>query len=51
MEDKAVKLVCYPVSGEPPLIRPASPARQWMDETRHRKANRCLPLLIANAAG
>jgi hypothetical protein len=50
-QDKAVKLVCYPVSGEPPLIRPASTSRQWMDDSHDNKANRCLPLLIANAAG
>ena len=25
--------------------------RQWMDETRHRHAYRCLPLTIANSMG
>lgn len=46
-----MKLVCYPVSGEPPKIRPARAARQWMEGTPNRFASRCLPLAIANAAG
>src|SRR5688572_15701160 len=32
-------------------IRPAPPARAWMDETPERFAYRCLPLVIANTHG
>lgn len=32
-------------------IRPASPRRQWMDETQDRYAYRCIPLSIANSSG
>ncbi len=32
-------------------IEPASPSRDWMDQTRDRFAYRCLPLVIANQHG
>ncbi|MEO1067251.1 MAG: DUF6065 family protein [Pseudomonadota bacterium] len=46
-----MKFTCYPISGPPPKIRPASPERDWMDATSDRYAYRCLPLSIANASG
>lgn len=46
-----MKLVCYPVTNEPPTIRPAEVTRGWMDETPQKFAYRCLPLNIANAQG
>ena len=33
------------------LIRPASPRREWMDQTTRKFAYRCLPLTIANQYG
>ena len=44
-------LVCYVYEGWEPLIRPASPKRDWMEGTTDRFAYRCLPLAIANAHG
>lgn len=46
-----MKLICYPTSGEVPAIVPAPMERQWMEDTPHRFAYRCLPLNIANAHG
>src|SRR5580693_4906424 len=46
-----MKLICYPVSGDPPLIIPAPRERAWMSETRNSFAYRCLPLDMANAHG
>jgi antitoxin (DNA-binding transcriptional repressor) of toxin-antitoxin stability system len=45
-------LIAYRLHAAPvlPLV-PASRARQWMEETPRRFAQRCLPLLIANQAG
>ena len=44
-----MKLICYPTTAEPPVIRPAALTRRWMDETGEKFAYRCLPLNIANA--
>jgi hypothetical protein len=47
----AMRLVCYPTSGEPPCIVPAPVERGWMDRMDNGFAYRCLPLNIANAHG
>lgn len=44
-------LICYLQPGWRPHIRPAEPARAWMDATSDAFAYRCLPLNIANAHG
>ena len=43
--------ICYLHESWQPLIRPAEPARGWMDATPEAFAYRCLPLNIANAHG
>lgn len=45
------ELICYTYDGWAPRLRPASPERDWMDQTADRFAYRCLPLAIANAHG
>ncbi len=44
-------LICYTYPGWQPRIRPASPKRDWMEQSPERFAYRCLPLAIANAHG
>jgi len=45
-------LIAYRLIEQSPIPIKKSPAmREWMEKTPHRFANRCLPLLIANAAG
>jgi hypothetical protein len=46
-----MRLICYPTSGEAPILVPASVERAWMDRTDSGFAYRCLPLNIANAHG
>lgn len=46
-----MRLICYPTSGAPPLIRTAPVERDWMGATPEQFAYRCLPLNIANAHG
>lgn len=46
-----MKLICHPLSDEPPAIRPAESRRDWMDETPESFAYRCLPLAVANQHG
>lgn len=46
-----MKIIAYKTVPEPMGLRPASNERQWMDETPHKYAYRCLPLQIANASG
>ncbi len=46
-----MELLCYLHPGWEPLIRPAEPTREWMDNTPEAFAYRCLPLNIANAHG
>ncbi|HEV2673935.1 MAG TPA: DUF6065 family protein [Aliidongia sp.] len=46
-----MRLICYPTSGAPPLIRTAPVERDWMTATPEGFAYRCLPLNIANAYG
>jgi hypothetical protein len=45
------KLIAYRVHPIGQRIVPGQSRRQWMDETRHRFAYRCLPLTIANSMG
>lgn len=45
------RLTAYRLHAGAAPIRPAVPARDWMDATRERYAYRCLPLSIANASG
>jgi hypothetical protein len=46
-----MRLICYPVTADRPVIRPASRNRLWMDRTPEQYAYRCLPLVMANAHG
>jgi hypothetical protein len=46
-----MRITLYPLTSEPPLIRPAEMDRHWMDETPDRFAYRCLPLNMANQHG
>lgn len=46
-----MKLHCYALTPEPPVLVPANPSRAWMDAFPDRHAYRCLPLSIANAHG
>jgi Family of unknown function (DUF6065) len=46
-----MRLICYPLGGRTPKIRPAPQRRPWMDGTPEAFANRCLPLVIANSHG
>ena len=46
-----MKLVCYALSPNPLVLRPAPVTREWMDRIPDRHAYRCLPLNIANAHG
>ena len=46
-----MKLTCFPVGTFPVAIEPAPGDREWMDDTRQRFANRCLPLVAANTHG
>jgi hypothetical protein len=48
---ETVKLVAYTTSGHSPRIRPASAAREWMDQLPEGFGYRCLPLNIANMHG
>ena len=46
-----MKLLCYKLHHDAPPLVPASPTRDWMDQSSDRFAYRCLPLNIANAYG
>lgn len=46
-----MNLIAYVLPGHPFGIRPADAARDWMDASASGFANRCLPLMIANAHG
>ena len=46
-----MKLICHPLSEDPPPLRAAPAKRDWMDATPEAYAYRCLPLTIANAHG
>lgn len=46
-----MKLIAYPLSGPPPKIRVAKPARDWLDALPEQFAYRCLPLNIASQHG
>ncbi|MGE3617764.1 MAG: DUF6065 family protein [Gemmatimonadales bacterium] len=45
------RLTAYRLVANPPVIRPGVVRKDWMDETPHRFAYRCLPLTIANTFG
>jgi uncharacterized protein DUF6065/SapC protein len=47
----AMKLSFYATDAVATAPQPASPTRQWMDETSQAFAYRCLPLNVANAHG
>ena len=46
-----MKITFYALTPTPPVLRPATSTRAWMDATPDRHAYRCLPLAIANAHG
>ena len=46
-----MNLTAFMLGESAPLIRPAPPARDWMDQTGDRFAYRCLPLTVANTHG
>jgi hypothetical protein len=46
-----MRLIAYPVSGEPPRVVPAGTRRGWMDLTPGKFAYHCLPLVVANSHG
>jgi len=46
-----MKLTCYALKPDPPIIRPAMTTRAWMDRIPDNHAYRCLPLNIANSHG
>ena len=46
-----MRLTAYRMSPEAPVLRPAEPAREWMESTGDRFAYRCLPLTVANTHG
>lgn len=46
-----MKLVCYPTTASPPVLRPAPTQRGWMDRLPREFGYRCLPLTIANSHG
>jgi hypothetical protein len=48
---EAPRLTAYVVDGHELHIRPAPLERDWMDDSDHRFAYRCLPLNIANTHG
>ena len=46
-----VKLTCYAIGADAPMIRAAPATRAWMDGVIDNHAYRCLPLAIANSHG
>lgn len=46
-----MRLTAFKLGHKAPVIRPATPSREWMDATRERFAYRCLPLTMANTHG
>lgn len=46
-----MRLVAYRTHPRVPALRPASPRREWMDETTNHFAYRCLPLTIGSQYG
>jgi hypothetical protein len=49
--NRLMKLVCYALKPDAPVIRPAPTTRAWMDKIDDNHAYRCLPLNIANSHG
>jgi len=48
---KVMKITAYTVTTNPLQLIPASPKREWMDNSNTKYAYRCLPLSIANSYG
>ncbi len=46
-----MKLTCYALKPDPPVLRTAPSTRAWMDRIPDNHACRCLPLNIANTHG
>lgn len=46
-----MRLECFALSPDPPVLQPARPTRDWMDRITGHHAYRCLPLAIANTYG
>lgn len=46
-----MRLIAYRTTPAPPVIRPASPRRAWMDATLNKFAYRCLPLTMGSQYG
>jgi len=46
-----MRLTAYQIASTAPVLRPASPRREWMDATTRRFVYRCLPLTMANQHG
>jgi hypothetical protein len=46
-----MRLTAYRLSHTVPVLRPATPRRDWMDQTDQRYAYRCLPLTMGNQFG
>ncbi len=46
-----MKLIAYPTTTQPCIIRPANSKREWMDVATNKNPYRCLPLSMANSWG
>lgn len=46
-----MRLIAYRTTPVPPVLRPASPRRAWMDATLNKFAYRCLPLTMGSQYG
>jgi hypothetical protein len=46
-----MKVIAYPTQVDPPILRPASAKREWMDTAANKNPYRCLPLSMANSFG
>ena len=46
-----MRLTAFRLSRTVPELRPATPRREWMDQTDQRYAYRCLPLTVGNQFG
>lgn len=46
-----MKVIAYPTTTQPCVLRPANPKRAWMDAASNKFPYRCLPLSMANAWG
>lgn len=46
-----MKIIAYPTTRTPAILRPANPKREWMDVAINKNPYRCLPLSMANSWG